>query len=65
MSLNEKQIAILRAISDGQTSQEQIVAALNWDKDLVVYYLDELSNTKSALITSSSKIPKTQGQYGF
>jgi predicted transcriptional regulator len=46
MSLNEKQLAILRAIADGQTSQEQIVDTLNLDKDFVGYYLDELQNSR-------------------
>jgi DNA-binding MarR family transcriptional regulator len=45
MSLNEKQIAILRAIDSGKTSQNEIAASLNLENYLVAYYLDELQNS--------------------
>jgi predicted transcriptional regulator len=45
MSLNQHQLDILRAIADGQTSQDQITVTLDLDTDLVEYYLDEMKNS--------------------
>jgi DNA-binding Lrp family transcriptional regulator len=45
MSPNQHQLDILRAIANGQTSQEEIADTLKLDKSFVGYYLDEMKNS--------------------
>jgi DNA-binding MarR family transcriptional regulator len=46
MSLNENHLAILKAISNGQTSEEEISEALSLDRNLVKYYLEKMEKEK-------------------
>ncbi|MDY6786216.1 MAG: hypothetical protein SW833_27330 [Cyanobacteriota bacterium] len=56
MSLNENQLAILKAISNGQTSEEKISEALGLDIDEVKYYLKEMDEQE---FMTGMKAPKT------